>query len=164
MPGGGRRAHQSDAPGFALEVAEAAADFEVVVAEQRSANLHVAHPLRNSHQGEGREPNRSVDGKLESELLQSSIERLGLLAVPCVAAFQPFVEREPERSMECKDHVDGGSVMVDALAAEVLPEQAQIRYQLRTGVLRFTTTSRALSENETGESPGGQERHFCVPE
>lgn len=124
---GGRRAHQPDAPGFAFEIAEPTSDLEVVVTKELRSNLGVVHSLGNPDEREGREAHRGVDGELQTELSQAAIKGLSLLPVPRVAAFQPFVEREPERSMKGEDHVDGGSVMVDPLAAEVLPEQAEIQ-------------------------------------
>jgi hypothetical protein len=38
------------------------------------------------------------------------------------------------------------------------------KYQLAILVLRAAITSPAAFENVTGASPGGQLRHFCVPE
>ena len=38
------------------------------------------------------------------------------------------------------------------------------KYQLCTLVLRFSVTSTARGEKDTGDSPGGQDRHFWVPE
>src|SRR6185312_3267895 len=42
-------AHQADAPGLALEVAETAADLDAEFAEQPLASRRVVHAVRDSH-------------------------------------------------------------------------------------------------------------------
>jgi hypothetical protein len=64
---GGRGAHQADAPGFALEVAEASADLEAVVGKKLRAHGAVVDAFRDPNQSKGRETVLRRDGKLQPE-------------------------------------------------------------------------------------------------
>ena len=69
VPRGRRSTHEPDAPCPPFEVPEAAADFEVVVAEELCSNGGVVDPVGDAYQREGREPDRSFYGKVQAELL-----------------------------------------------------------------------------------------------
>ena len=67
VAGGGRGAHQADAPSAALEVSQAAADLEVVFGKKLRAHGAVVDAFGDPNQSKGRETVLRRDGKLQPE-------------------------------------------------------------------------------------------------
>ena len=61
-------------------------------------------------------------------------------------------------------HADRGRVMVEPVAPPVALDHLHVEIPALTFVLRLAMTSAALALKETGARPGGQLRHFWVPE
>ena len=118
--------HQADSPRLSLEIAEATADLDAVIGEELRAHCAVVDAFRDADEGEGREADRLVDGELEAEPVEASLERFGLISMTRVPGVEAFFEDEAEGFMQREDHVDRCRVMVDAFASEVLPDEIQI--------------------------------------
>src|SRR4029079_5136653 len=154
----GAVAHEADAPPFAGEVAEAAADFDVEPVEQLAADLRIVDTLREPDRGELRKP--ALFGEQAEPQLGERVLELGTdLRVTRPRGVESFVEHDTQSRMERVQHRDGRGVVIAPRAADVVGDEAEIEVpRLRRVHPTPNARDRAVGEDtprKAGRNPQG---------
>lgn len=117
-------AHESDAPGFAFEGSETATDFDAEFFEQASASSGIVDTLRESDAIEVGEAWRG--DVFETEIFETFSEGLVPMLMAGPAGFESFFEHDLAGFAKGVGHVDGGGVVVDAIATPVAADHGEV--------------------------------------
>ncbi len=123
---GGTGAHEADAPGFAFEGTEAAADFNVVVFEEAFAGGDVIDAIGNFDGVEHGEVVAFLGDVGNSHVVEAGAEEGVHVDVAGPAVFEAFFEDEGEGFLQAVEHIDGGGVVVEAFLPPVLADHVEV--------------------------------------
>src|SRR5262249_53917979 len=115
-----------DPPDLALEVAQAGADLDAEFLQEALADGQVFDAVRNAHGVQLRQLLPLGRDVLQAQRQQPGLERQVILLVPLPASVEPLLEDEAQSLTKGVDHRDRRRVVVDAILAPVLLDDARV--------------------------------------